>query len=241
MAARYFAEIGKENKGVSGLCLKLKNSYLNIAGNLGKLSSKEMVSEEKIGLLRETRRWEAEALEDVEKLTAALLAGLGQEAAALEGLDADPVLMDKGEMHFLGVAGQEGDQIKGNWIGDYVVFTLFFPNIAKFEPYRDGEGLYGIPHKGYWFGLPTRRLAGVPENLPKEAALMTAPAQRYAVFITTPAALGDEANGMVTAWFASQKDYVRKVDALEIEYYPPTSQGAEEPIELWIPVKRIDE
>ena len=74
MAARYFVEIGKENKGVSGICLTLKNRYLNIGGNLEKISSKEMASEEKIELLKETKRWEAEAIEDVVKLSAALRA-----------------------------------------------------------------------------------------------------------------------------------------------------------------------
>lgn len=241
MAARYFAEIGKENKGVAGLCLKLKNRYLNISGNLGKVSNKEMASEEKIELLKETKRWEAEAMEDVEKLSAALRAGLGQRESAMKNEDASPEIMDKDEMHFLGMAGQEGDEIEEGWIGDYVVFKLFFPNIAEFEPYRDGEGLYGIPYKGYWFGLQTRKMAGVPEDLPKGAAYMTAPEQRYAVFITTPGALGNEANGMVKSWFVSQKDYVRKKDAFEIEYYPPTSRGANEPIELWIPVKKINE
>ncbi|MEE8398664.1 MAG: hypothetical protein V3S89_06645 [Desulfobacterales bacterium] len=241
MAAKYFVEIGKENKGVSGLCLKLKNRYLNIGGNLGKISSKEMGSQEKIELLKETKRWEAEAIKDVEKLSAALRSGSGQEQTAMEEGDADPVMMDKDDMHFLGMAGREGDQPGEGWLGDHVVFKLFFPNIAKFEPYRDGEGLYGIPHKGYWFGLQTRKLAGVPEDLPEKAARMTAPSQRYAVFITTPKALGDDANAMVETWFASQKDYVRRANAFEIEYYPPTSRGAEEPIELWIPVKKVDE
>ncbi len=32
---------------------------------------------------------------------------------------------------------------------------------------------------------------------------------------------------------------LRKEDAFEIEYYPPESQGADEPIELWIPVGKI--
>ena len=240
MAARYFAEIGKDNKGVSGLCLKLKNRYLNISGNLDKASSKEMASEEKIELLRETKRWEAAAIEDVEKLSVAIRGGLGKRVAATEVLDTDPVMMDKGVMHFLGMAGREGDQIKEGGLGDYVVFKLFSPNIKKFDAYRDGEGLYGIPHNGYWFGVQARKTAGMPEDLPQGAAYMAAPAQRYAVFITTPRSLGPEANEMVRAWFASQKEYAREKEALEIEHYVPGSRGADEPIELWIPVGKKD-
>jgi len=159
----------------------------------------------------------------------------------MESRDAVPVIMEKDEMHFLGMAGQEGDESEGGWLGDYVVFKLFFPNIGKFEPYRNGGGLYGIPYKGYWFGLQTGKMAGVPVGLPKGAAYMTAPEQRYAVFITTPGALGEEANEMVRSWFVSQEEYVRKVDAFEIEYYPPTSRGADEPVELWIPAEKANQ
>lgn len=238
MAAKYFAEIAGEYKSVAGLCLQLKNRYLNIGEGLAKISNKEMPAEEKTALLKLTKQWEAEAIEDVAKLAAALRAGSEQSAAVMKDLETSPVMMDKSELHFLGMAGQEGKQ-SGGILVDHVLFTLFFPNIEKFNPYRDGDGLYGIPYDGYWFGLPTGKMASLPEGLPKGAAYMTAPAQRYAVFITTPRALGPEANAMVKSWFASQKGYVRNEDAFEIEYYPPTSRGAEEPCELWIPVGEV--
>jgi len=240
MAAEYFVEIGREHKVVSGLCLQLKNRHLNISENLKKVSSKEMAPEEKIEMLKETKSWEADAAGDVETLVAALRAEPGDRTDVLQGVSANPVMMDKGEVRFLGMATQEEEEGSIELAVDHVIFQLFFPNIAKFEIHREGEGLYGIPYEGYRFGLPAKKMTGVPEDLPEGSVYMEAPAQRYAVFITTPGALGNEANEMVRSWLASQTDYTRNEDAFEIEYYPPTSRGAEEPIELWIPVAEAD-
>jgi len=72
MAADYFSRIADEKRSVTVLCARLSQAYLRIAGNLGKASDKEMNLKEKITLLQETKQLEAEAIEKVKKLAAAL-------------------------------------------------------------------------------------------------------------------------------------------------------------------------
>jgi hypothetical protein len=72
LAAKYFEEIGKENTDVSDLCSQLRNEYLKISGNLLKISNREMIPEEKIALLLATKKLETDAIENVEKLAAAM-------------------------------------------------------------------------------------------------------------------------------------------------------------------------
>jgi len=72
MAAAYFSEIGEENHEVADLCSQLNREYRKIAENLQRVSNKKMDPEEKIALLKETKRLEATAIVGVEKLAAAL-------------------------------------------------------------------------------------------------------------------------------------------------------------------------
>ncbi|MBT3297207.1 MAG: hypothetical protein HOJ57_22695 [Lentisphaerae bacterium] len=74
MAADYFSGIAEENGRVADLCAQLRSEYLKIAENLGKAGNKKMDSEEKIGLLKETKRLEVKAIGKVEKLAEALRA-----------------------------------------------------------------------------------------------------------------------------------------------------------------------
>ncbi len=74
MAADYFSGIAEENEGAVDLCAQLRSDYLKIAENLGKASNKKMASHEKIKLLKKTRRLEADAIENVQRLATALRA-----------------------------------------------------------------------------------------------------------------------------------------------------------------------
>lgn len=74
MAAAYFAEIGEANEHVADLCSQLSGKYQKIAENLGKASEKAMETEPKIRLLKETKLLEEDAVEAVQKLSAALRA-----------------------------------------------------------------------------------------------------------------------------------------------------------------------
>jgi hypothetical protein len=72
MAAKYFAEIGKEYQQVSKPVSDLEKLYTEIAGNLKDLSNKEMKSIDKIFLLKETQMKEATAIEKVKSFRGAL-------------------------------------------------------------------------------------------------------------------------------------------------------------------------
>ena len=149
----------------------------------------------------------------------------------------EPTIVEKEEVYLLGMVGQEGMESEGEFLSEYVLHKLFFPNMKKLEEYRQGDGLYGIPHQGYMFAVPTG-ITGVPEDAPEGAEWRTTPAGRYAVFNTTARALGNKANEMVRTWFSEQQEYERKVDAFEIEYYPPECKGADSQMEVWIPVEK---
>ncbi len=150
-----------------------------------------------------------------------------------------PTIIEKKEIRLLGVLGTEGMATEGEFLSDYVLLKLFFPNMQKLEKYRQGGGLYGIYHEGYMFAVPTA-LTSVPKDpeLPKETVCRTTRGGLYAVFITTARALGNEANKMVDMWLSGQKEYARKTNAFAVEYYPPENFGADSPMELWIPVEK---
>jgi len=72
MAAKYFAEIGKEYSEVSKPASDLGNLYTEIAKNLKNLSSKEMSSVDKISLLKETKKKEATAIKMIKSFRVSL-------------------------------------------------------------------------------------------------------------------------------------------------------------------------
>ncbi len=150
-----------------------------------------------------------------------------------------PTIVEKEEIRLLGVLGTEGMEGEGEYLADYVLLKLFFPNMHKLEKFRKGEGLYGIYHEGYMFAVPTT-LTSVPKDvgLPKETICRTTLKGTYAVFITTARALGNKADEMVNTWFTGQKEYVKKTNVFAVEYYPPDNFGADSPMELWIPVEK---
>ncbi|MBU8902393.1 MAG: hypothetical protein KOO69_06610 [Victivallales bacterium] len=72
MAAKYFAEIGKEYKQVLNPAADLEKLYTEVANNLKAVSNKEMPPADKISLLKETKKKEAEAIKRIKSFRALL-------------------------------------------------------------------------------------------------------------------------------------------------------------------------
>jgi hypothetical protein len=72
MASKYFAEIGAKYESAAPICEELSRDYAAISANLGKVSDKKLPAPEKIRLLDETQKMEAEAMEKVVAVAKAL-------------------------------------------------------------------------------------------------------------------------------------------------------------------------
>ena len=72
MASEYFTEIGEEYEEVADLCGQLSKEYLAISKNLETVSKKEMDAQKKIELLKKTKKLEADAIDGVVQLAAAM-------------------------------------------------------------------------------------------------------------------------------------------------------------------------
>ena len=75
MASRYFAEIQQTYEDAAPAASELTRAYADIAGALGRLSDKAMPAVEKVKLLGETQRKEAEAIRKVAAVAAAIRSG----------------------------------------------------------------------------------------------------------------------------------------------------------------------
>lgn len=146
----------------------------------------------------------------------------------------DVKFVEKGPIRLVGSVtdGKMPEEITPQIVEIWDNFTRKYE--AKLKPYSVDQASYGAwigsPDKSadYVVGMQVKDLPEIPEGLVERML----PAARYAVFTCTPETIGDT-YGMIYSQWLPQSPYDFDIMAVDFEYYPWDSDGAE----VYIPVK----